>query len=278
MLPKPIRKAVAKRIRGADVRSAALLGAGIATNAYQMESSTGPWVVRISNEYPEPWRWRGGRGYEVPLLTELAERGLPVPQDPFAIDAEDGLPVAIVERKVGGAPAHRADDRLAAQVAEFLTALHQFPAARARALGVPEPGRGIEYRNLLSFADPILSAPVRGWLEAQIAEIDGCAVPGVLVHGDVRAEHLYRDPDGRLVGVIDFGDVVLGDPAYDFFKLGAGFADQLLGHYGGAVDSSFRARIAAYEALELLWEVARPDATDEERAAALVELDARAGA
>jgi hypothetical protein len=50
---------------------------------------------------PQPWTWRGGRAYEVPLLRALAHRGLPVPRDQFAISADGGLPVAIVE---GGVP------------------------------------------------------------------------------------------------------------------------------------------------------------------------------
>ena len=39
----------------------------------------------------------------------------------------------------------------------------------------------------------------------------------VVVHGDLVAEHLLIDePSERLAGIIDFGDVALGDPAQDF--------------------------------------------------------------
>jgi len=38
-----------------------------------------------------------------------------------------------------------------------------------------------------------------------------------VIHGDLREAHLLMTPDGaRLAGVIDFGDAVVGDPAYDF--------------------------------------------------------------
>lgn len=141
-LPWRIAEAVVERLVGADLTSVRMLGGGIATNAYEIAAESGAWVIRVSNQYPEPWRWRGGRRCEAPLLRELAARGLQVPRDPFAIEADDGYPVAIVERKVAGrpmGPRHGAavpgGDRLALQVAQFLTIVHQYPAARARAVG-----------------------------------------------------------------------------------------------------------------------------------------------
>jgi len=41
-----------------------------------------------------------------------------------------------------------------------------------------------------------------------------------LTHSDVTLDHLLLAPSGdRLAGIIDFGDVELGDPAYDFAYL-----------------------------------------------------------
>jgi aminoglycoside phosphotransferase (APT) family kinase protein len=86
-------------------------------------------------------------------------------------------------------------------------------------------------------------------------------------------EHLYLDHDDSLVGVIDFGDAAVSDPAYDFAKigreLGSEFGSSLLRHYGRPGDASFQSRIDLYERLELLWQVARPDASDSERDASL---------
>ena len=45
-----------------------------------------------------------------------------------------------------------------------------------------------------------------------------------IVHGDLVCEHLLINPAGSLVGIIDFGDVALGDPAQDllgFWSYGA---------------------------------------------------------
>lgn len=287
-LPSGIATAITARLADADLTSVRLLGAGIATTAYQVQASTGTWVVRISNDYPEPWRWRGGRRYEVPLLLQLAERGLPVPRDPFSIDAEDGFPIAIVERKLTGAPAsltrQRAmpdRDRLAIELADFLTSLHRFPVAAAQAMGVPVVEHAAESRQLLRDAAPLLTDRLYRRFDSQITEIERRTASRALVHGDIRAEHLYLDAGGHLDGVIDFGDSAISDPAYDFTKisaeLGPAFGVSLLEHYGNPVDPSFRARIAIYAELELLWEIARPDAVEEDRVAALERLGTTSG-
>ncbi|MEQ7009153.1 aminoglycoside phosphotransferase family protein [Actinopolymorpha sp. B17G11] len=264
-LPQAIRTAVVDRLPGADVQNAALIGEGIATRAYQVDDPSGTWVVRVSNGYPEPWRWRGGRAYEVPLLEALASRGLPVPQDPFPVLAVDGLPVAIVERKVAGQPliappAGKRRSRLARQLASFLTVLHRIPVAEAHALGLPRSSVAVEARQHLDLAKPFLTTKVYRWLDQEISWLDQQDVPTALVHTDIRAEHLYLDTEGDLVGVIDFGDAAIGDPARDFAKIAGDFGDRfvhlLLSHYRGPAADGILARSQLYRRLDTLWEVA----------------------
>lgn len=287
-LPQRIADEVADRLAGAEPAGVKALGGGIATRAYEIAAASGQWVIRVSNDYPEPWRWRGGRRYEVPLLRELAARGLPVPRDPFAIEAEPGYPVAIVERKVAGRPlafAHGtpAPDGagIARQVTRFLTVLHEYPTSWAREIGVPTVHHGSESRELLADAAPYLPARVHRLLDRQIRDIEDADPPEALVHGDIRMEHLYVDSDRSLVGVIDFGDVSISDPAYDLAKLtgelGREFGSSLLRHYGKAGDASFEERIHVYERLELLWQVGRPDVSDHERRASLRHLESLCG-
>ena len=74
-----------------------------------------------------------------------------------------------------------------------------------------------------------------------------------LLHHDLATEHILADPaGGRITGVIDWGDVWIGDPAMDL----AGFAhdcdaatlDALISAYG-PVDDGFRRRAVWYGSL-----------------------------
>lgn len=76
----------------------------------------------------------------------------------------------------------------------------------------------------------------------------------VLVHHDLRDEHLVMRPDGAdLLGVIDWSDAVLGDPARDLacvaLDLGPAVLDLVLETLGRSADHDLRARA--------LWEAAR---------------------
>lgn len=59
----------------------------------------------------------------------------------------------------------------------------------------------------------------------------------VVVHGDLYAGHVMVEPDGRVVGMIDWTEARLGDPAID-----------LIGHINGFGFDSLSALIQAYRA------------------------------
>jgi len=121
----------------------------------------------------------------------------------------------------------RADqEAILVQLADFLSSLHTLPAhlltrtdgvrrtnadwareavsqyfERTRAVIAPHAPAGLIDR-LDRFHD------------AYLARVWPC---NAVIHGDLREAHLLMAPGGaRLVGVIDFGDAVVGDPAYDF--------------------------------------------------------------
>jgi aminoglycoside 2''-phosphotransferase len=68
-----------------------------------------------------------------------------------------------------------------------------------------------------------------------------------LLHGDIGPEHVLVSDDGDLVGVLDWEDLSVGDPAGDFaWLLHARPSDgeRALGAYGGAPDPRFHERAA----------------------------------
>lgn len=115
-----------------------------------------------------------------------------------------------------------------ADLAGLLTGLREVPVRQAEALGVPRTGpRSLEAlrreaeraAERLAAADEFdpgrlqqLTAPAAVQLAAQ----SGTAV---LVHHGLTGDHLVVSADGRVRGVLDWTDAVVGDPAEDIAGL-----------------------------------------------------------
>lgn len=86
----------------------------------------------------------------------------------------------------------------------------------------------------------------------EVAALQSTLLPRVFLHNDVYSRHLYWDRGsgpGRL-GLIDFTDMCLGDPAVDFAELfgyGARFVEEVLAHYVGGIDQEFLDRAWTYQ-------------------------------
>jgi aminoglycoside 2''-phosphotransferase len=80
-----------------------------------------------------------------------------------------------------------------------------------------------------------------------------------LIHRDLGTEHILVGPDGRLSGVVDWGDASIGDPAIDFTGLyravGQQLAAEVLGHYRRPHEPSFWRRVRFYRGIIPLYEI-----------------------
>ena len=147
-----------------------------------------------------------------------------------------------------------------------LTALHATPVDEARKLGVPELDLSEElYRPMVEACLPHLGPRGRAWLEQRFAAfIEGGGsreAARVLVHGDLGCGHVLADDDGGLAGIIDWGDALIADPAYDLAALLAncprGFAELVIDAYEGPAsrDPDTRRRAAFYVDALPIWQV-----------------------
>ena len=211
---------------------------------------------------------------EISLLPALAE-ALPVPIPRFSHIALAGAPTDPALPFVGytrldGVFLDRAPELLhtasplVPQLADFLRALHAFPLDRAVACGVPLGSWAAWVAHWHSFAaramrpdDPAHDAATSAWVAATrdtfLAELDAAECPVALLHHDLATEHILATPTGdRISGVIDWGDVWIGDPAMDFAGFAASYdaatLDALLRAYG-PVDVGFRRRANWYARL-----------------------------
>lgn len=256
--------------------SAAYLDEGWDSTVFEVN---GTWIFR----FPKRAEAEACHDVEWALLPVLAERlPLPVPLPCLRGAAADGYPFRFIGyRKLAGTPAidlplDAVDlDACGRRLGEFLTALHAFPVDEARALGVPEPppedlfarwrGRIVErLADMAPHLPPALLARTRAFLAGPApAAWHG---PPRLVHYDLGDAHfLVNRATRRLAGVLDWGDVRIGDAAVDFAGLAQWLGRPLVraalrSYRGGTVDEAFLARadaVAAFSAFSTLWYGAR---------------------
>lgn len=110
-------------------------------------------------------------------------------------------------------------------LAHFLKKLHNFPVKIAQNANVPfdEFGRSdmIKRRPILEeLTDKIVQRELipnpeqlSGYLET--LEVVQSSKLNTVVHGDLHIRNILVDHDGKLSGVIDWGDLHIGDPAVD---------------------------------------------------------------
>jgi aminoglycoside phosphotransferase (APT) family kinase protein len=152
-------------------------------------------------------------------------------------------------------------DHAADTLAAFLGALHTEAPADAPA-AVDRGGHPGECTD--GFEHFLRSVELDGFAEDDIRAVwdDAVAAPGwagprVWVHGDLHPANVVV-ADGTLAGVVDFGDVFAGDPAWDlaaaWVLLPAGGAPRFFDRYARADDAAVRrARgLAAMKSLFLM--------------------------
>jgi aminoglycoside 2''-phosphotransferase len=166
-------------------------------------------------------------------------------------------------------PEHRATQ--AAQLGEFVSALHAIPLEEARRHGVVgrdaaslrEAYRGFFARvrtNMLPLFTVQEQAAIGAFWSGYLDD-DACfTFTPTLVHRDLVAEHVLFDPaTGHLTGVIDWGDAGIDDPAVDFAgvrrQLGDEFAQQMLAAYRPALDATALRRMDFYAGMEPFHEI-----------------------
>ena len=171
---------------------------------------------------------------EVRWLPELARHlPVPVPVPIFAGQPGDGYPYPFAGYRVlpgiTACAAALTDDERAAQarpLAAFLRSLHGIAITAETSRSAPRDDIGrsdlpLRLQSLderlhraASHHPEIDVAALRGLL-TQLAGTPGSASPACWVHGDLYVRHLLIDEQRALCGVIDWGDLHVGDRALD---------------------------------------------------------------
>jgi aminoglycoside phosphotransferase (APT) family kinase protein len=175
---------------------------------------------------------------------------------------------------------HPIQDRNAQVIGDFLSSLHRFPADRAAALGIHaltgcDHAETLldEVRGLADRMEPRL--PVRlvdqcipflnGTVERPPPYTGQCC----LTHGDLQADHILLNAEGKVSGVIDFADAGIAEPAKDYAGLcawqGWDFARTTMGVRGLEGDETIKKRVIFMARCLGLIGVGWADPRDQER-------------
>ena len=148
---------------------------------------------------------------------------------------------------------------VAKQLGLFLTAVHSFPVEKAKEFGVQQIDSLNSWQKRLTKIRkgvfPYISEKEQQWViklfEDFLKSIMKTPIKSVLTHSDIMPEHIIVDPETHtLSGIIDFGDLCIADPAYDFTFLaryGQDFLSKAYENYKLPRNETFETRRKFYE-------------------------------
>lgn len=117
---------------------------------------------------------------------------------------------------------------LTQDITTFISQLHSFPIELAKSCNVKEVNFFQRYQNdtvkFIESVAPLLedtiSKKIEKMFDAYLSDEKNFSYKPVLLHADLWFSHLFIDLDTkRLSGVIDFSDMIIGDPDYDFIQM-----------------------------------------------------------
>ncbi|MDX6263392.1 MAG: hypothetical protein QOH84_5080 [Kribbellaceae bacterium] len=165
------------------------------------------------------WLHREPRRDEVRPRLLAEARFLPwlAPQLPIPVPVPELTQYGVRHRVLVGEPLQVGSTAIGRQLGEFLTALHAVDPSEAVAHGVLDAATAAEEKAV--FLDecraqvvPLLPTEFQQEGLELLGRVAG--VRTALIHADLSDEHIYVR-DGQVIGVIDWTDTQIGDPALD---------------------------------------------------------------
>lgn len=214
---------------------------------------------------------------EKQLLPQLAPHlSVKIPQFEFISEGGD-LPF-VGYRKIQGVPMDRSSlgdspeiSSLITQMAQFISELHNATSSILVPTGTPTysaEGWRSMYFDLFQKSNalvaPLLPPSVNTRLfefwESYLIDENNFIFEPALMHHDLSVNHILVDGNNMtLEGVIDWGDVAVGDPAIDFvgfvWEHGRDLTEAVLAKYRREIGPNFWYRVDFYAKIAPVWDI-----------------------
>ncbi|HSG41854.1 MAG TPA: phosphotransferase [Anaerolineales bacterium] len=141
-------------------------------------------------------------------------------------------------------------ETIAEQLGSFLSVLHKFPLVEAEELGLMRGWDGTHHKNgrvFLNKVAPLLSSSARNKAIRCMEDLLADEFTGRVIHGDFYLpDHVFFDESKNQLGVIDFTDVNIYDPAHDLQSVveigGEAFFESVMKYYDNDQDNDLLKR------------------------------------
>jgi aminoglycoside 2''-phosphotransferase len=243
----------------------------------QIKANNEGWVYFVA-EVNEEYIFRFPRHHEAEkwlkieaaILPSLgAWVSLPIPQFDFICKKQPEFPWMFVGYlKIPGVPMTNSllktspSDKPARDLGLFLTQLHNYPIAKVQQAEVPSfdsyQWRGLYetfYQQIKTRILPILEDDLQARLQMKfqifLNNKKNFQFQSTLIHRDLGEEHILWDrKEKRITGIIDWNDVSVGDPAFDFtgflIHYGEVFTRHVMEYYQRPLDATAFDRVRFY--------------------------------
>lgn len=270
LAPEAVSAPLADFIPGVDARTIDYLGSGCDFDVFV---ATDGWAFRFPHHADGEARLDRERQVLDCIVPYLSAE-VAVPRIELLGEPTSEFPYRFGRhRYISGIAADAIESRLMPTfqhgLAAALSALHSIPEERACAFGIRELNVGEDrrrrwFQEMLNSArelrgvDPVVDSSL-DWANDVSWSFPQYNGPLHVIHHDLGPEHVLVDPEsGRVEGIIDWGDAMLGDIARDFVFLvtwrGWHFAEQITRLYRHPLDAGFRERLAFMaRILSVLW-------------------------
>jgi aminoglycoside phosphotransferase (APT) family kinase protein len=247
----------------ADVTSIRLLGSGFGSIAVEVADSI---VFRVART-PDSGQNYAKEAEVLPLLKSHLPIDIPEPK--WYVPHSKDFPFGVIGyHKLVGHPLKPEDikppdqqQKIAGQIARFILALQHIPPESVH-LRIDNDKRFAQWTKQRDIVLPVLQTTlqsneyqlVKDWWDTFLADRTIFQYHPVIQHGDLWYGNLLFDGTA-LVGVIDFEQLEVGDPASDFatqLHLGEHFLNSVIDAFcniGGNLDENFHHRLYSLWAL-----------------------------